>query len=52
MDLSSIFTQLDFIDNFTTPITKQSMIGYYYTTISTCINFILEVKTKEDLGIN
>ncbi len=49
MDLSSIFTQLDFIDNFTTYATKQSMIAYYYITVSICVKMILEAEMKSDL---
>ena len=49
MDLSSIFTQLDFIDNFTTNATKNSMIGYYYITVSICVKMILEAEMKSDL---
>ena len=47
MDISSILTQLDFIKYFTTLITKQSIIGYYYTTVDGCIQFILDTKNKE-----
>jgi hypothetical protein len=48
MDLPSIYTELDFINYFTGSITKQSMIGYYYTTIEGCLNFIMSAKCKED----
>ena len=48
MNLSSIYTQLDFIKYFTGIATKQSMIGYYYTTVEGCLNFIMSVKKKED----
>ena len=50
MDLPSIYTELDFINYFTGSITKQSMIGYYYTTIEGSLNFIMSAKTKEDLN--
>jgi hypothetical protein len=50
MNLNSIYTELDFINYFTGSITKQSMIGYYYTTVEGCLNFIMSVKTKEDLN--
>ena len=43
----NIFTELDFIQHFTTIISKQSMVGYYYTTVSGCLNFILKVNDKE-----
>ena len=52
MDLPSIYTELDFIKYFTGSITKQSMIGYYYTTVEGCLAFIMSVKTKEDLTKN
>ena len=52
MDLYSIYTQLDFIKHFTGSITKQSIIGYYYTTIEGCLAFIMSAKTKEDLTKN
>jgi len=49
MDLPSIFTELDFIKYFTGSTTKQSMIGYYFSTIEGCLTFIMDSKTKEDL---
>ena len=48
MDLPSIYTELDFIKYFTGSTTKQSMIGYYYTTIEGCLTFIMNTKTKKD----
>ena len=48
INLPSIYTELDFINYFTGSITKQSMIGYYYTTIEGCLNFIMSSKCKED----
>ena len=48
----NIFTELDFIDNFITSASKQSMVGYYYTTVIGCINYILKVNNKESLGKN
>ena len=50
--IDSIYTQLDFINFFTGNTTKKSIIGYYYTTIEGCINFITSVKRKEDLAYN
>ena len=49
MNIPSIFTELDFIKYFTTSISKQSIIGYYYTTVSGCIDFILKTENKEAL---
>ena len=49
MKESNIFTELDFILYFTTIISKQSMVGYYYTTVNGCLNFIMNVNNKESL---
>ena len=49
-DFDSIISEFDFIQNFITQATKGSIIGYYFTTITICINFILEAQTKEELG--
>ena len=49
MNLSSIYTQLDFINFFTGEKTKKSMIGYYYTTFDGCISFIMTANRKQDL---
>ena len=48
MNLDSIYTQLDFIKYFTGDISKQSMVGYYYTTVEGCLKFIMGVDKKED----
>ena len=45
----TIFTELDFIQYFTTIISKSSMVGYYYTTVTGCLNFIFKVDNKESL---
>ena len=47
-----IFTELDFIDNFIINVSQQLMVGYYYTTVIGCINYILKVNNKESLGKN
>ena len=47
MNLPSIFTELDFIQHFTTDISKKSMVGYYYTTLRGCLDFIMKAETKE-----
>ena len=52
MDLSSIYTQLDFINFFTGEKTKKSIIGYYYTTFDGCISFIMAANIKQDLVNN
>ena len=43
-----LFVHADFIKYFTSPTTKSSMIGYYYTTLQGCLDFLLEIKDKED----
>jgi len=43
----NIYTELDFVQYFTTIISKQSMVGYYYTTVTGCLNFISKVENKE-----
>ena len=52
MRLPSILTELDFIKYFTTKITKKSMIGYYYTTLYGCYEFLMKAFSKEDLTKN
>ena len=47
--MPSLFVQLDFIKYFTTNISKQSMIGYYYTALEGCLNFILSLEDKSSL---
>ena len=44
-----LFVQLDFIKYFTTNQSKQSMIGYYYTALEGCLNFILSLEDKSSL---
>ena len=46
LKMPSLFVHLDFIRYFTTPISKQSMIGYYFTALEGCLNFILNIKNK------
>ena len=41
-----LFVHGDFIKFFTSPTTKSTMIGYYYTTLQGCLDFLLEVKDK------
>ena len=52
MNTESIYTQLDFIQNFTGIATKQSMIGYLYTTVEGCLKFIMQAQSKKDLAKN
>ena len=49
LDLPSLYTQLDFIENFTGSITKKSMTGYYFTFVVGSLEFIMSSETKEDL---
>ena len=46
--MPSLFIHSDFIKYFTTPMTKSAMIGYYYTTLQGCLEFILDCKSKSD----
>ena len=48
-DLPSLYTQLDFIENFTGSITKKSMTGYYFTFVVGSLEFIMSSEKKEDL---
>lgn len=43
-----LFVHADFIKYFTSPTTKSTMIGYYYTTLQGCLDFLLEVNDKGD----
>ena len=43
-----LFVHADFIKYFTSPTTKSTMIGYYYTTLQGCLDFLLETKEKGD----
>ena len=49
MRTPSLFVHLDFIKYFTTPVSKQSMIGYYFTALEGCLNFILNIKDKDSI---
>ena len=52
MNTDTIYTQLDFIQNFIGIASKQSMVGYFFTTVDGCIKFIMSVKSKADLAYN
>ena len=41
-----LFVHADFINYFTSPTTKSTMIGYYYTTLQGCLDFLIEIKDK------
>ena len=43
-----LFVHADFIKYFTSPTTKNTMIGYYYTTLKGCLDYLLEIKNKEE----
>ena len=45
-------TQLDYIQYFTGTATKQSMVGYFYTTVEGCIKYLMSIEKKEDLAKN
>ena len=46
--IPSIFVHADFINYFTTPTTKATMVGYYYITFRGCLDFLLDIKSKND----
>ena len=52
MKTESIYTQLDYIQYFTGTATKQSMVGYFYTTVEGCIKYLMSIEKKEDLAKN
>ena len=52
MNTESIYTQLDFIQYFTGIASKQSMIGYFYTTVEGCLKYIMQAESKKDLAKN
>jgi hypothetical protein len=43
-----LFVHADFINYFTSPTTKSTMIGYYYTTLQGCLDFLIEIKDKSE----
>ena len=43
-----LFVHADFIKYFTSPTTKSTMIGYYYTTLQGCLDFLLEINNKTE----
>ena len=47
-NMPNIFIHADFIKYFTSPTTKATMIGYYFTTLNGCLDYLLEVKDKKD----
>ena len=47
LNMHSLFVHLDFIRYFTTQISKQSMIGYYFTAVEGCLNYILKAEDKK-----
>ena len=52
MNTKSIYTQLDYIQYFTGTVTKQSLIGYFYTTFEGCLKYIMSIEKKEDFTKN
>ena len=46
--MPSLFIHSDFMKYFTTPMTQSAMIGYYYTTLKGCLDFILNCESKSD----
>ena len=46
--IPSLFVHADFINYFTTPTTKATMVGYYYITFKGCLDFLLNINNKND----
>ena len=49
MKIDSIFTYLDLINYFTGTESKKNTIGYLFTTVYGMVEYILNIKSKEDL---
>ena len=49
MKIYSIFTYLDLFNYFTGTESKKNTIGYLFTTIYGMVEYILNIKSKEDL---
>ena len=49
LKMPTLYVHLDFIKYFTTTNSKQTIMGYYYTTLEGCLNFILDIKDKKSL---
>ena len=47
-NMPTLFVHADFIKYFTSPTTKSTMIGYYYTTLQGCLDFLLQIKNKQE----
>ena len=50
LNMPYIFIQMDFIKYFTTSATKNSIIGYYFTAVEGCLDYILEAKDKNSFA--
>ena len=50
LDMPYIFIQMDFIKYFTTSATKNSIIGYYFTAVEGCLDYILDAKDKSSFS--
>ena len=48
--MDELFIHADFIKYFTSPTTKSTMIGYYFTTLQGCLDFLLQIKNKQELA--
>ena len=47
--MNDLMIHLAFIRYFTTPSTKSTMMGYYFTTFEGSVNFLMEFNSLEDL---
>ena len=47
IDFPEIVIHLEFIKHFTTSVTKQSIYGYYYSTIEGCLRYLQQTEIKK-----
>lgn len=47
-DIPELMVHSQFVEHFTTPMTKSTMMGYYFSTINGSLKYITKVKKKED----
>ena len=50
LNMPYIFIQMDYIKFFTTSATKNSIIGYYFTAVEGCLDYILDAKDKKSFA--
>lgn len=47
-DIPELIIHSELVKQFTTSMTKSTMLGYYFTTLEGSLNYILEIKDKKD----